>query len=294
MQTVILSLLGVFALAVLFYFYNKKWKWRDIKVADPKEFRKGILFTHFNSVRPDDYYNTKDHTNAFWFANFFDFEEFLKILVATDKKIILDVSHWVADRKEDRMFYFKPDAEVVLRGIFARMHEMGVLDKIKYITIIDEPQLNCINKEAYQNMLLAAKKVAAEFDELDTAKWLVVYLNFADFWFIDQHDVLGTNCYKQNSAILTKGEHARLVRAKAPHQTTLLIPGEAYGQDPKPWVNWAHNNDDVELVVPFLWFANEAHGTDGSNKKSKTLGLEMADPAFRQKWIDAAHKITQT
>lgn len=303
MQTFFYVALGLAILLGIAYFFYKKNHptYKDITVPMPAVKNQGVLFGYYASVRPEDYDNTKDHTNLFWYCGFFGFnhetylmgQEVFRIFRESAQKLVFEVSPWIAAWTEgkDRKAYLHPNAEAQLRICFDQLRSEGLLNRIDYMAMIDEPQLNVTSKEEYAKMVALVKRVAADYDEL-MPKWLCIYLNFEPFWSLGEHDVVGVDSYKQKSEVLNKGEHARLVKELLPHQKTLILPGCAYGQDPVPFINWALTYDNVEMVVAFLWFANAGHGTDGSKGYGMT-GLEMRDEAYKALWREQAHILMQ-
>ena len=98
------------------------------------------------------------------------------------------------------------------------------------------------------------------------------------------YDVVGVDDYDQKSELLTIGEHARLLKEKNWNQTTFLVPGAAFGQNPNPFVAYALlNPTEVEAVVPFIWFDDPDH------KDVPYTGLEAQSEEQQALWRKAGN-----
>lgn len=284
------------------YVTVKKEKWKDIVVEAPPNPRTDVLYGYYASVKKEDYYNTKDHTSMFWFSGFFGVnedmtlsEDVISIFKETDHKIVLELTPWITEwttydlSGKNRKMVLNKNAQTYLMRLFHQLHTEGVLSKIRYIAINDEPQLFIESKQEHLKMIKLVKQIVSQFPVKDV-KWLNIFLAGEEFWNIEEFDIVGVDAYNQKSMVLTKGEHARLLKEKLPRQTTMIIPGSAYKQDPTPFINWAQTHGDVEMVVNFLWFSNSAHQTDGKGKL-KMLGLEGQSQEFRDLWISEAKRL---
>ena len=56
------------------------------------------------------------------------------------------------------------------------------------------------------------------------------------------------------SHVLTSDRYLQLKASLMSHQKTIIVPGGAYGQHPKPFMDFANGNEEVAVVMPFIWF----------------------------------------
>lgn len=282
METNILIVIGIIVLIAIVIKLNKT-TYKDIDLAIPSSRRTDLLYGYYSSLDRS-YEQTKDHINLFWYSHFFGFDKFVEILKDTSCKVVLDLAPILLSRdKATDKDLVKETAEEDLRNYFNKLKDQGVLGKISYLYPVDEPQLKVKDEAEHLKAIQVVKKVKAEYPELTFSRIAVIYLKGKPFWNLEEHDVVGIDDYDQKSEILTKGEHARLVKAKKPEQRTMLVPGAGFGQNPDPFVAYALlNQDEVEIVVPFIWF------DDPNHKDVPYIGLENAQQDFKQKWLDAA------
>ena len=308
MSTQMLILFGVVALVVVGYFvYKKYYTYGDINIPMPAVLRDGIAFGYYGSLYKT-WNQVKDNVNLYWYFNFYSREQFVREIKESkpEMKFVIDLApfiteyknhdeYWNAinhnnDNPDNKIPVPKPersvlnrDAENRLREHFTYLRNEGVLNRINYLYPIDEPNLLVTTPEEHLKIIKVAKKVAAEFTELKNAKWMAIYVRKVDFWNIEEHDVVGVDNYDQKSEVLTKGDHARLMKAKLPHQTTIIVPGCGYGQNPDAFVAYAHTEPSVEIVAGFLWFEYD----NPEEKDADFVGLEVRDEAFKEKWRQA-------
>lgn len=280
----------VLALAVGYIIWDglkdrKKNKYKDVDITMPETLRNNILYGYY-SADTGQWEATKDHVNLFWYSYFSDWEEFLWILKNTDKAIVFDVAPHISERKDGKLVCLQ-DARERLEACFLGLKEHSVLHRIKYIYPVDEPSLSVKNPEEHKKMLEAVIEVKNLFDDLNDSKIAVIYLRggSSNFWNLEYHNVVGVDNYEQKSEVLTKGDYAKLKSMLQYGQTTMLVPGPAFGQNPDPFVAYAHSNPEVEMVIPFVWFDRPNH------KDVPYTGLEAADAVFYQKWINAGMKV---
>lgn len=293
MNNIVLYAMIAIGLGAFGYFLWKLRQWGDIDIQLPVVLRNDLLFGYYGSVERT-WQQVKDNVNLYWYFNFYPQEQFIEEIrqARPEMKFVVDIAPHLTERVQveegKTKLICSKDAEENLRAFFLKMQDAGVLHRFTYLYPVDEPQLNMYDAQEHLKMLEVAKKVAAEFPELKNVRWLVIYVAKRDFWNIDHYDVVGVDQYEQKSEILTNGEHARLLKVKLPHQKTILVPGCGFGQNPDPFVAYAHSySNEVEIVAPFLWF----EFTDPKNKDADFTGLENAKEDFREKWINAGWKV---
>lgn len=197
----------------------------------------------------------------------------------------LDVMFQVYERvPNDSESVVRVDAEQRLRDFFTFLRNNGVLNRVKILYPADEPNNTVLNLEEIQKGVLIVRKVAAEFPDLDGVKLAVIYAADKDFIGKELFDYVGFDDYDKKSHVLVNEQYQKLKRELLPHQKIILVPGGAYGQDPTPFVNFAHANPEVGIVMPFLWY-------DDPWNNVKALGIRSG--VLKQAYINAGHKVIQ-
>ena len=285
MEYFIIALVFIAVLGYLVWDAKKDKEWKDIDIPMPETLRNDLLYGYYSS-EVGQWEATKDHVNLFWYSHFSSWDEFLWILKNTDKTIVLDLAPYLS-KQEGKKKVCREDAVQALTDCFMSLKDHGVLHRIKYLYPIDEPSLSVKNPEEHKKMLQTVIEVRNMFDDLKDSKIAVIYLRGGEsnFWNLPYHDVVGVDNYEQKSEVLTKGDYAKLKSMLQYGQTTMLVPGPAFGQKPDPFVAYAHSNPEVEMVIPFVWFDRPKH------KDVEYTGLEAADAVFYQKWINAGMKV---
>lgn len=285
--------LAIVAVALLIlgvkYYLKKKEKasWKEITIPMPDVLRTDLIYGYYAAM-PGNWERIKDHVNMFWFTWFSHLSELIDIMRNTDKAIVVDLAPFVNHRTAPgTKIICHPDAHKNLREFFTQLKTEGVLHRLGYLVVNDEPNLFVASAEEHLKQIQAVKRVAAEFPELKDSVMTCIYGRGQPFWNIGEFALVGVDDYDQKSMSLTRGEHVRLMKELQQGQRTMLIPGPAFGHIPDPWVAYAHSHPEVAMVVSFLWFDNEDH------KDVNYTGLEARDPEFQKKWIDAAHVIMQ-
>lgn len=279
----LLALAVVVALAVIVYAIKSR-KYGDIDLSIPDTRRTDLLYGYYSSLDRS-YEQTKDHINLFWHSNFFAEEKFIEILKGASCKVVFDLAPYISKRRDSNShkLVFDENAEQNLEALFTRLRAAGVLHKISYLYPVDEPQLQVVSEAEHLRMIKAVKAAAAKFEELNGVRYAAIYLRKELFWNLAEHDVVGVDNYDQKSEILTRGDHARLKKSLLPGQRTMLVPGAGFGQNPTPFIAYAlRNPEEVEMVVPFLWF------DDPNHKDADFTGLENMPAEFKAQWIHAS------
>lgn len=225
---------------------------RDITVAAPTIWRNDLLYGYYG-CRGDQVAETRDHVNLFMESLFEGPEKAIGNILSAGMTTVIDVSWYVFVSTPDGSGRtLRPDAETSLRGYFQDLSDAGALRYVKYIYPIDEPN-NVTDLDNLAGAIALIKKLSAEFPELTGYRLAVIYA--ADKPFIGQEmfDLVGFDDYAEKSSILV-GQYVALKRSLKPGQKTILVPGGTFFQDPTPFVNFAAQNPEVALVMPFVWF----------------------------------------
>lgn len=234
-----------------------QWKHRavhDIDVPTPDGFRHDLLYGYYGTMG-DQVAWTKGCVNLLWECQFEGWQKAADNMASAGLPTLLDVANQLFHRIADhgKNYAVHPTAEQNLRDLFDYLKVRGVLQHVEYLYPLDEPNTNCATPQDLLKAIGVARKVAAEYTELAGIMFAVVYADSPrSFTCIEQFDRVGVNNYEAKSGILLDG-YQDLLMAKRPDAETILLPGGAFGQDPTPFMNWAHSHKEVAMVAPFTW-----------------------------------------
>lgn len=228
----------------------------DIVIPTPTVLRTDLLYGYYGTM-DNQVAETKDHINILWESMFQGEDKAISNILEAKMPTVLDVASYSMKKVEatGRNYHYRDDCETVLRQLFVKMQSAGALQYVKAIYPMDEPNTNT-TAEDLQKAITSIKKVASEFPDLTGVKFMCIYAAKPETYeCIDQFDILGVDDYEEKSRIFTSnGAYTKLKAKLRPDQKTIVIPGGAFGQDPTPFVNFAHENMEVMGVVPFVWF----------------------------------------
>ena len=95
---------------------------------------------------------------------------------------------------------------------------------------------------------------AQQFPALDGVKLAVIYAANSEFIGQELFSLVGFDDYDMASHVLTSDKYLKLKDSLQPGQRTIIVPGGAYGQHPRPFMDFANGNEEVAVVMPFIWF----------------------------------------
>ena len=256
---------AVIAGLLLMAYLRSKKRWRDISIPMPSVLRDDLHYCYYLSL-PGQIAATADHTSLLWHGQFYGLDQLASELSGHPHGMVLDCAPQLFTRRDGKS-YLAGDAAEQLRLLFSRLRDRGLLDRVRYLVPMDEPNLFCASERELAKAMDALKSVASEHPELQTAQYMCIYAESKQTWWcLDRFDVVGVDSYAQKSEVLTTGAHADLMRVLLSHQKAMVIPGAAYGQDPAPFVAYAHTEPRCWGVVPFLW----AHVPESADKERWT------------------------
>ena len=304
MQTQYLIIAAVvLAIVVGFAVSRRKRKreetpWPDVVIPMPATLRTDLHNVYYIGLDGQlDQYG--DHVSLFWFTQWFPLDSLAAMLARYPGiDLIIDVAPQVLPPRwadENREYRLPPvhavDARQQLAGLFGRMRAAGIIHRVRYIVPMDEPNLFCNSEADLRGAVRDIKAEIAAWPELAGVKMTCIYGGDGKshpFWCLDEFDIVGIDNYSQRSGVLVgDGAHARLLRELRQGQRTMIIPGPAYGQDPAPFVAYAHSHpEQVEMVVPFIW----SHVSESADKEG-WVGLERRTAAERELWRQAGKTI---
>ena len=221
-----------------------------------KDKRTDIHFGYYGSYQPTAN-EAKDHTTFFWSVPAWTgLEQAIEDVRIAGKPVVLDLEYALFKPLPDgqKGWTFKDNPEGRLREMFQRMREAGVLHMVKVLCPTDEPNLPERNLDNYVPQAVEiTKRVAEEFPELDGVKLGVIYYSRRPMQHMGLFDIVGFDDYENGANILQPERSYEQMRSQLrPDQKTWLIIGGSYGQDPEPFVKYAHANMEVWGIVAFI------------------------------------------
>ena len=288
MQALLSILVAGILVGILVYVSRKHAAVEDAVIPAPAVLRTDLLYGYYGCVG-DQVKQTLDHTNLLWESQFDGWQATIANILLAQQPTVLDVIEdvFVKIAATGKNYAVSPDAEDRLRALFAALSSAGALKYVKWLYPMDEPNTNAATPQDLLQGIMTTRKVAAEFPELAGVKLACIYAAKPEsFTCIEQFDLVGVDDYDRKSQVLVNGTYAALVKAKRPDAMTILLPGGGFGQDPTPFVNFAHSHAEVAAVVPFVWF--------GPREPADTwVGIgDVANPRKAQ-YIEAGQALTR-
>lgn len=225
----------------------------DIAVPPPPTLRTDLLFGYY-AADPGQVAETIGHTNMLFEAGLFGPEVQMRNIAAARMPTILDVSAqlYLGQRNDHHP---NPDGEALLRDYLAQIGQRGLLRYVIALYPIDEPNITVRSEADVLTANATARKVAAEFPALQGVRLAAIYAGGHGWPAIADYEIVGVDDYGSKSSILGPGGfYVDMIQHLRPDQRTIIVPGGAFGQDPAPFVNFAHSDQRVLAIVPFIYF----------------------------------------
>lgn len=283
-------LLGLFGLIVGAYLYKqyKRTHIHDISILQPSKLRTDLLYGYYGCLN-DQAKETLDHTNLLWESQFQGQEKASENILTSKTFTVLDIAPQIMLKfaESGRNYKIHPDAESRLKVLFDYLQGTGALQYVKAIYPMDEPNTNVRSEDDLKTGIDIIRKVAANYPELTGFKLLVIYAAAPEtFECFSEFDYVGVDDYDNKSQIFVNGTYGHL-RSKLDlnRQKTILLPGGAFGQDPTPFMNFAHTNSEVGMVVPFVWF-------NGFNPNDKWTGIREPNNLLKSSYVFYGKQLT--
>lgn len=275
-----LLLAFVLATALAFWYIRRKADaGYDIDVVAPLNRRNDLLYGYYG-CETGQVDEVRGHVNLHWECQFHGIAQAAEDMLSMNLPTVLDVSSqlFVQVADQGKNFGLRPDAEAQLVAAFDYLRMRNCLHLVMGIVVLDEPNTNCRTP----GELLAACQIVRRTSyrytfELAGVKLVSIYATKPEsFTCIEQFDWVGVDDYMEKSGILETSYQA-LLRAKRGDARTILLPGGAFGQDPTPFIRWAHVDKNVVAVVPFCWFGPR-------EKADKWVGIKDR-PELREQYV---------
>lgn len=250
---------------------------------DPKPpHRTDIQYTYYGTYG-NQVEEVRDSTNwawqAFWEGDAKAFDD----IASAAKPTTIDMTR-MFERTGPKQMALRQDAYDIAYDLFDHMRRLGVLQHVAMIVPMDEPNLPEHQVCKYlPEAVRILRDVATHFEDLRYVKLGVIYYANTAMCHTELFDILGFDDYPAGSNILAPdGSYERFRARLRPDQRTMLIVGGSYGQEPGPFVEYAHRNPEVFAIVSFLW-RYPMHGED--------IKDIVTQPALREKYVAAGRAI---
>lgn len=243
--------LCIFALAV----YINKHTHKDIDIPMPSKLRTDLLYGYYGRVG-DQVARTTDHTNLLWECQFEGPTLATNAILEARKFTVLDVCNQMFYKfaEHGRNFRIRPEARANLTDFFSQLQEAGALKYVKAITVLDEPNTNAETYEELYTAYAIVLDVASKFPELQNVGLATIYAREpATYPCVEKMDYAGMDDYDSKSSLLQSKEWSSMRKQLKPGAKLIVLPGGAFGQDPEPFLAYAHSDNGVGMIVPFTW-----------------------------------------
>jgi hypothetical protein len=277
-----LILAGLVLLACAYHFLTRP---KDIRITMPNNLRTDLLFGYYGRLK-DQVAQTARHTNLLWECQFEGTEAAIAAILEAKKYTVLDVSPQMFIRiaEHGRNFRLREDAHFQLYLFFEQLRQSGALEYIKAITPLDEPNTNAESFEDFAKAIAIIRQVSANYPVLAGVKVACIYAREPEEYpAIGLLDLVGMDDYEMKSSLLTSQSFKRMRAQMRPGAQLILLPGGAFGQDPQPFLAYAHKDEGVAMIVAFVWFGP-------MQPADKWVGI--GESQMRSLYLDAGLQIT--
>lgn len=295
MIEIIAPIVAVIALVVFVLYKKKKRVYDDIVVPAPTVWRDGIYYGYYGAYDKQAE-ETVDHINFFWDCHFQGDDKTIANILTARCPTVLSCGDQLFYKFKDtgRNHKLRPEAETNIRQYFQTLSNAGALSYVKGLTPFDEPNTNVESADELRRSMDILKKVAAEFPELNGVEYAIIYAAEPETYdCIELFKYVGLDDYSKKSSILTDGTYDRMRNRLAPWQKTILIPGACFGQDPTPFINFAGLNDEVGIVLAFVWFKAPTPEDVNAIEGHPWFGLGEPMNPLRGAYVQAGKTVTK-
>lgn len=196
-----------------------------------------------------------DHVNLHFESQFEGQDKAIENILKMARTTILDLSPQLFEKVGDaKVFTLRKNALQDALTFLQQLSKTGALQHVKYIYPIDEPNATVGDLGVLRDAVDIAIAAARQFRELDSVKLAVIYAANSEFIGQQMFDLVGFDDYGMKSHVLTSDRYLQLKDSLRSGQKTIIVPGGAYGQHPKPFLDFANGNAEVGVVMPFIWF----------------------------------------
>lgn len=273
----------VVSMACIYYFLSRP---RDISITMPSKLRTDLLYGYYGRLG-DQVFQTISHVNLLWECQFEGAGEAVVQILKAQKYTVLEVSPqmFVRIANHGRNYRLRDDAKFQLHMFFEQLDRAGALQYVKAIVPLDEPNTNAESFDDFRKAIDIIREVSSLYSVLQGGKVATIYAREPeDYPGIELLDLAGMDDYEMKSGLLHSKSFRRMRAQMKPGAQLILLPGGAFGQDPTPFIAYAHRDEGVAMIVPFVWFGP-------MQDADKWTGIGDGANPMRQEYIDAGFKI---
>lgn len=222
----------------------------EFPIPEPAALRNDLHFGHY-LTGPGQIEETRGSVNLIWVGGPWGDEAAIANMQAAQLPTVFDVSDHVY-LPVAGTFVAHPDRAARLRGLLKRLDSLDLLQYLAGIVPIDEPNLKGVDENDVLAVHATARQVMAEFPALSKTALVTIYAHSGWYPGLSTVDWAGFDHYSLKSSIFTNGDYDEFEARLLPHQSTIIIPGGYQGQDPQPFIRFAHAHCRVKVVLNFL------------------------------------------
>lgn len=267
---------AIILIVIIHYAYRnrKKFLYRNDLEFPVAPQRKDLYYGYY-SCMAEQVAETKDHINLLHESQFNGPDKCIKNILDAKVDVSLDVSFQIFHKLDPKSYNIvRPDAESRLRDFFQLLANHDALKYVKILYPIDEPNNTVGDLNELVKAINIIRDVAKDYALLQNVKYAVIYAADKPFIGKDYFDYIGFDDYDMKSHVLVSDLYKSLKDDLKPNQKIMIIPGGAYGQHPKPFLDFANNNHEVGIVMPFLWFDDPWNNVKALGIRSNSLKNE--------------------
>lgn len=249
--------------------------------------RRTDLLVGYYSTNDEQPAQVVDHVNLNWESQFQGVAGIIRHMMIMKCATIIDIAYQIYDTQVVdgvRTTTMRDDDTVRanIRALFTELKDNGLLGYVVGLVTCDEPNNQPTLYNTFGRAIAMTKQVAREFEELKNVKMVVIYAAGKPYVGIEMYDWVGFDDYDKKTTVLEEGfgAYGQLRKQLRSDQRVILVPGATFGQEPGPFVNFAHAHPEVVAIVAFLW-----HSV--SNADESFTGVVGGDGALRGKYIIA-------
>lgn len=272
MNTTLLTILIIIIVCVWFLV---KWKPapQQAVIPAPLTKRTDLYYGYYGCVG-DQAMEVQGHTNLHWESQFDGIGRTIDNILTMARTTVLDVGPQLFTKiaEHGKNYAFNPEGVTALRSLFGNLQAHGVLHFVKVLVPMDEPNTSVATPQDLLRAINTIQSVASEFPELEGFKLACIYAAKPwSFTCIERFDYVAVCAPEDGTSLFVDGTYHSLVTAMRPDAKTFILPYGAFGQDPTPFLNFAHSHPEVAAVISFCWFGPREPGDKWVGIKDRTI-----------------------
>lgn len=248
---------SVFLLGIIGgYIWYKKFRPNSYMPELPSTLRTDISYGYYinDNTRT---HEIVDHVNFIFEFNNLSIDFLIDNMKKYDHSTVLTITRECFGSFDSKTL--NENLENDLTILFDTLKSYNLLQKVKVLYPIDEPDARHIDNDTMIQCVRRVKEVCKNYPELKDVKFACIYSTHMTYPGLEEFDIVGLDDYAAGSNVLINKEFKELLRRLNDNQRVILVPGGAdpWRQDPEAFRRYAHSNPKVIAIVPFLWIERE-------------------------------------